>query len=100
MQIKKGTLRPASGRTTMVCGAGQGASQLRADSHPCIYIDKGKLTFVLVYVDDILIVSNDRDAESRVKKGLARLFRVKDLGQAKYCLGIEIQRDGESIHLS
>lgn len=36
--------------------------------------------------------------ENRIKRELARLFKVKDLGPIKYCLGIEIRRNGESIH--
>lgn len=36
--------------------------------------------------------------ENRIKRELARLFKIKDLGPIKYCLGIEIRRKGESIH--
>lgn len=36
------------------------------NADPCVYIG-GKLTFVLVYVNDILIVSNDRDKENQIK---------------------------------
>jgi len=51
-------------------------------------------------VDDILIASRHRDSIERIKGELANHFTIKDLGAAKYCLGIEVSRDREEIHLS
>lgn len=78
----------------------QGIGLTPTNSDPCVYIDKKELTFVLVYVDDILIISNDKKRESEIKEKLSKHFKVKDLGDARYCLGIEIIRDRESITLS
>lgn len=71
-----------------------------ANADPCVYVDSGKLTFILVYVDDILVVSNDIQRENQIKEKLARSLKIKDLGEAKYCLGFEIRREGKCIHLS
>ncbi|XP_058201594.1 uncharacterized mitochondrial protein AtMg00810-like [Rhododendron vialii] len=49
-------------------------------------------TIVLVYVYDILIAGNDDQAISCLKAFLHQCFRIKDLGQLKYFLGIEIAR--------
>ena len=69
-----------------------------ADS--CVYVDKNKQTYVLVYVDDMLIISNDKERERQIKSELSKAFTIKDLGEAKYCLGIEIDRTRERLCLS
>ena len=48
---------------------------------------------MLLYVDDILIVSNNKDETHKVKAYLKKEFEMKDLGGAKRILGIEIKRD-------
>ena len=70
-------------------------------SDPCVYIDKSHGdTYVLVYVDDILIVSNDEDRVKVIKNKLARKFRIKDLGLAHHCLGIKIEQERNQVRLS
>ncbi|KAG7196524.1 hypothetical protein KM043_018550 [Ampulex compressa] len=46
-----------------------GLTPTHADTR--VYVDTGNLTFILVYVDDILIISNDRKRESGIKKKLS-----------------------------
>jgi hypothetical protein len=41
-------------------------------------------------VDDIILAGNSLSEFSRIKKVLDREFRIKDLGQLKYFLGIEV----------
>ena len=62
---------------------------------PCVYkhIKDGKVVFLLLYVDDILLIGNDVGALSSVKVWLAEQFDMKDLGEANYVLGIRIIRD-------
>ncbi|KAG7564815.1 Retrotransposon Copia-like N-terminal [Arabidopsis suecica] len=55
---------------------------------------------LLVYVDDILIASNSDAAVSDLKSVLAASFKLKDLGQAKYFLGLEIARNKSGISVS
>lgn len=54
----------------------------------------------MVYVDDILIIWKSKKRENEIKEKLSQHFTVKDLGNARYCLGIEIIRNRESIILS
>ena len=70
------------------------------NADPCVYVDKNGGTFILVYVDDIRIISNDRARERQIKEKLSESFDVKDLGEAEYCLGIEIHRDGDRLCIS
>lgn len=68
----------------------------------CLYHSEteNEFTFLVVYVDDILYMSNSLERLSIIKNGLRKVFDVKDLGSASFCLGIEIrQQDGE-IQLS
>jgi len=69
--------------------------QCTADS--CIYLKGvgGQYTYIAVYVDDILIASNSIVMLQDEKKLLQERFNTKDLGEAHYCLGIQIQRNRE-----
>lgn len=70
------------------------------NADPCVYVDKEKLTYVLVYVDDILIISNNRRRENQIKTMLSKEFKIKDLDEGRYCLDLEISQDQNSITLS
>lgn len=59
-----------------------------------------EIVVVLVYVDDILVTGNSKEGINDVKKLLNEQFKIKDLGQMKYFLGIEIARSGKGIVLS
>ena len=62
---------------------------------PCVYkyIKETKVVFLVLYVDDILLIGNDIGLLSDVKKWLVEKFQMKYLGQASYVLGIQIIRD-------
>lgn len=52
---------------------------------------------VLIYVDDILIASNNDILVIDFKSFLSSKFQLKDLGPMKYFLGIEVARSGKGI---
>ncbi|XP_075111632.1 uncharacterized protein LOC142181886 [Nicotiana tabacum] len=56
-----------------------------------------KLVIILVYVDDLLITGNDHGLISEAKAILQGNFKIKDLGELKFLLGIEISRSKEGI---
>src|SRR3954466_10651482 len=58
------------------------------------------ITILAVYVDDIVITGDDAEEIQRLKNRLRKEFEVKDLGQLKYFLGIEIARSPRGIVLS
>ncbi|TYJ97931.1 gag/pol protein [Cucumis melo var. makuwa] len=62
---------------------------------PYVYkkINKEKVAFLVLYVDDILLIGNDVAYLTDVKAWLAAQFQMKDLGEAQYVLGIQIIRD-------
>ena len=51
------------------------------------------MVFLVLYVDDILLIGNYVETLSNVKKWLAEQFQMKDLGEASYILEIQIIRD-------
>ena len=46
------------------------------------------MVFLVLYVDDILLIGNDVEILSNIKKWLAEQFQMKDLGETSYVLGI------------
>ncbi|GJS33986.1 retrotransposon protein, putative, ty1-copia subclass [Tanacetum coccineum] len=62
---------------------------------PCVYLKASgsNVTFLILYVDDILIMGNNIPMLKDVKSYLGRCFAMKDLGEAAYILGIKIYRD-------
>ena len=54
---------------------------------------------LLVYVDDILIASNNIQAVEDLKSSLNHDFKLKDLGTLKYFLGLEVARSEKGISL-
>ncbi|XP_044455587.1 uncharacterized mitochondrial protein AtMg00810-like [Triticum aestivum] len=61
---------------------------------------KQQITILAVYVDDIIITGDNEEEIGRLKKCLGKAFEVKDLGQLKYFLGIEVARSKRGIALS
>ncbi|XP_074301014.1 uncharacterized protein LOC141632361 [Silene latifolia] len=59
-----------------------------------------RLVIVLVYVDDILLTGDDQDALTMLKMELHQKFTIKDLGEMRYFLGLEIARNATGILLN
>ncbi|GJZ33403.1 retrotransposon protein, putative, ty1-copia subclass [Tanacetum coccineum] len=62
---------------------------------PCVYqkASKSNVTFLILYVDDIIIMGNHIPSLQSVKNYLGKCFSMKDLGEAAFILGIKIYRD-------
>ena len=61
----------------------------------CIYhkISGSQVCFLVLYVDDILLATNDKGLLHEVKQFLSKNFDMKDMGEASYVIGIKIHRD-------
>ena len=53
------------------------------------------VVFLVLYVDDILIIGNDIGMMQGVKAYLCKNFSMKDLCEASYILGIKLYKDRE-----
>jgi hypothetical protein len=70
------------------------------DNYVYVKFNKGKFIFLVLYVDDILLASNDVRLIQETKYILSSNFDMKDLGEASYVLGIQIHRDRRNGVLS
>ena len=61
----------------------------------CIYqkVSGSNMCFLVLYVDDILLATNDKGLLYEVKQFLSENFDMKDMGDASYVIGIKIHRD-------
>ncbi|KAJ9535406.1 hypothetical protein OSB04_un001478 [Centaurea solstitialis] len=67
----------------------------KSEFEPCVYtkFSGSTVTFLVLYVDDILLIGNDVPTLQSVKTWLSKCFQMKDLGEAAYILGIKIYRN-------
>ena len=73
-----------------------GQNYTRSNFDHCVYFRKlqdGSFIYLLLYVDDMLIASRNQGEIFRLKAQLSKEFEMKDLGEAKKILGMEIARD-------
>ncbi|CAN1188688.1 Retrovirus-related Pol polyprotein from transposon TNT 1-94 [Linum perenne] len=60
----------------------------------------GRMSILIVYVDDIIITGDDVEEIQNLKAQLATEFEIKDLGNLKYFLGMEVSRSANGIVIS
>ncbi|CAL9009693.1 unnamed protein product [Prunus brigantina] len=77
-----------------------GFRQSKADYSLFTKVKGTSFVGVLIYVDDILVTGNDAQEIQLLKDSLLRQFRIKDLGNLKYFLGIEVSRSRKGIFMS
>lgn len=67
----------------------------RLNAEFCIYVKHAdnKPQVVAVWVDDLFLFTSDKTTMVELKKVINEEFNAKDLGEASYGLGMEIQRD-------
>nr|GEX81879.1 retrovirus-related Pol polyprotein from transposon TNT 1-94 [Tanacetum cinerariifolium] len=69
----------------------------------CVYLRKfleGSFLYLVLYVDDMLITTPNKDQIRELKDQLTKEFDMKDLGAGKRILGMEIQRDRKMSKLT
>jgi len=54
------------------------------------------LLFLVVYVDDIVLAGKSQQTIEKVKTNLGKIFRVKDMGELHYFLGVHIKQNFET----
>ena len=72
----------------------------QSDMDPCLYnsLEGVELTFVLIYVDDILIYPKYESTISDMKNMFENAFRVSDLGPIENYLGLQVYRSGNGFY--
>ncbi|HVX00705.1 MAG TPA: reverse transcriptase domain-containing protein, partial [Candidatus Babeliaceae bacterium] len=75
----------------------------RLESDNCTYVYQDKhnvVMYICLFVDDLLMFSNSLIRLNILKKKLSSLYKMKDLGEAEYILGMQIVRDRKKGILS
>lgn len=56
-------------------------------------VSRSKISFLILYVDDLLFATNDKSMQHEIKQFLSKNFKIKDIGDASYVIGINIYQD-------
>jgi hypothetical protein len=72
----------------------------RSNEDPNLYysICNGLYTIILFYVDDIVITRDDETHISNLKNQMMTSFKMIDLGDTNYYLGVEIPQTSDGIY--
>jgi len=74
-------------------------TQSQSDHSLFIKNTNTSFTILLVYVDDVIIAGNSMLEFHNIKFILHSTFKIKDLGQLKYFLGLEVAHSSKGISL-
>nr|GEZ96750.1 putative reverse transcriptase, RNA-dependent DNA polymerase [Tanacetum cinerariifolium] len=76
-----------------------GFKQSNSDHTMFLKNRKNRVTCLIIYVDDMVTTGNDEKEIKRLKEGLFTEFKMKDLGNLKYFLGIEVLMSPKGIFI-
>ena len=62
--------------------------------------DENDIIIIVLYVDDLIVTSSNSGLIYAIKKKLSAQFEMKDLGELKYFLGIEVVKCPHGLMLS
>jgi len=68
---------------------------MKSEADPSVYVAQvGDVKFfIVVYVDDLILVCNDQNKLLHIKEDLSQKFEMKDLGELHFFLGMEVERN-------
>ena len=60
----------------------------------------GQCIYLIVYVDDIVIIDSDQNGIQKLKQHIFNHFQTKDLGKLKYFLSIKVAQSNSGVVIS
>jgi hypothetical protein len=68
---------------------------MKSEADPSVYVAQvGDVKFfIVIYVDDLILVCNDQNKLLQIKEEWSQKFEMKDLGELHFFLGMEVQRN-------
>ena len=96
-----GLKQSGSDRNNLLCSNLCDIGFTKPNVDPCIFArnENTYLTIVLVWVDDIIILSHSQNVIKETKSKLSSKFNTKDLGELSNILGIRFNVTKESIFM-
>ena len=83
----------------LVCHLQKALYGLKQALRVCVFVSCNKSMFILVYVDDLLIIGEDLNIINGLKNKLLERFRMTDLGSVSHYLGMSVTRTRDSVGL-
>jgi len=71
----------------------------QGEANHCVYFNASRTVFLIVYVDDLVLIGHLESVQS-MKTKLNIRFEMSVLGPLYYFLGIAVTRDGNGLYLS
>ena len=74
----------------------------KRNGEPTLYIKatNGHVLIVVLYVDDLIFIGNDKTLIGEFKEAMKNEFEMTDLGLLKFFLGIEVKQMHDGIFIS
>lgn len=74
---------------------------MQSETDKCLYVlcERDSLCYLLVHVDDMLLASNDDTLLKKTAAKIGQKFEIKDLGNVKHYLGIDITKDNDGNYM-
>lgn len=74
---------------------------IQTEADRCLYVahKEAKVCYLLIHVDDMIVATNDSTFSEKCLKIIKKKFKVKDLGEAKHFLGIDIEKHEDGDYL-
>ena len=76
-----------------------GVKVASSDSSLFVREKESRLVIVLVYVDDLIITGDFYEEIQRARENLSVQFQMKEFGELKHFLGLEVERTKEGLFL-
>lgn len=69
---------------------------------PCVFyktVDGQLISVILLYVDDMIIMAPQKQLIQTIKNQLQKQFTIKDIGEVKHVVGLQLERFDNEIYL-
>lgn len=68
----------------------------QSTSDPCVFVrSRQELEILAVYVDDLILITESTESMNELKIALKERYKMKDMGELSYILGISVIQDKE-----
>lgn len=68
----------------------------QSTSDPCVFVrSRQELEILAVYVDDLILITESMESMEELKLALKKRYKMKDMGELSYILGISVIQDKE-----